>query len=386
MATQATYYLDAPSLGSASVIYEDASLSTIAPDGFYSDGTIVREQVSGILLPQVNCPACAVPCGGTVEESGLQGVYYLDINLGAGLGAVLVSFDPISVPDGFQVTYDSAVYNGMSSPNYGWLQGATGLPTYVGAISSSCGIPTGSPYALPIYEYQSGSFVPSGMSESVTILSSQLELTTIAPGICVMVIPKTQITPSVLTLKMIGPCFGTAFNVSVTCPTVLGDIECSIAFDSIGVACEMPITQTYYLANVTGTAGVVTQYDLVFEDAFGETKLDSGYYRTIDAGANTWFQVDANGVVVALGACEGGSATYDASLGIDEPTACGEEGIAITAIGDNAVFRLCTQFVSSDFEEYATGTYYLSFNGFVTAISVTTGNDTAIATGGFVLC
>lgn len=59
MATSATFYLDAPSLGSATVVYSNSSLTTVAPNGFYSDGTIVREQVSGALLPQVTCPSCS---------------------------------------------------------------------------------------------------------------------------------------------------------------------------------------------------------------------------------------------------------------------------------------------------------------------------------------
>jgi hypothetical protein len=59
MATSATFYLDAPSLSSATVVYSNSSLTTVAPNGFYSDGTIVREQVSGALLPQVTCPSCS---------------------------------------------------------------------------------------------------------------------------------------------------------------------------------------------------------------------------------------------------------------------------------------------------------------------------------------
>jgi hypothetical protein len=59
MATSATFYLDAPSLSSATVVYSNSSLTTVAANGFYSDGTIVREQVSGALLPQVTCPSCS---------------------------------------------------------------------------------------------------------------------------------------------------------------------------------------------------------------------------------------------------------------------------------------------------------------------------------------
>jgi hypothetical protein len=59
MATSATFYLDAPSLGSATVVYSNSSLTTVAANGFYSDGTIVREQASGALLAQSTCPSCS---------------------------------------------------------------------------------------------------------------------------------------------------------------------------------------------------------------------------------------------------------------------------------------------------------------------------------------
>lgn len=75
MATQATYYLDGPSLSAASVIYDDANLTTVAADGFYSDGVISREQASGVLLPQVSCPSCnnefLVGFGASAEDACL---------------------------------------------------------------------------------------------------------------------------------------------------------------------------------------------------------------------------------------------------------------------------------------------------------------------------
>lgn len=57
MATS-SYFLNAPSLGSATAVFTDATLLTLAADGFYSDGVISREQVSGVLLPQQTCPSC----------------------------------------------------------------------------------------------------------------------------------------------------------------------------------------------------------------------------------------------------------------------------------------------------------------------------------------
>jgi hypothetical protein len=59
MATSSTFYLNGPSLASATAVYTNASLTTLAPNGYYSDGTIVRQQSSGSLLPQSTCPSCA---------------------------------------------------------------------------------------------------------------------------------------------------------------------------------------------------------------------------------------------------------------------------------------------------------------------------------------
>ena len=58
MATSSTYYLNAPSLGSATAVFTNSTLATCAADGFYSDGVITREQVGCVLLPQQTCPAC----------------------------------------------------------------------------------------------------------------------------------------------------------------------------------------------------------------------------------------------------------------------------------------------------------------------------------------
>ena len=304
MATSSTYYLDAPSLSAATVVYSDVALTVIAADGKYSDGSIVREQVSRVLLPAVICPACSIPCGGTINVSGLQGIYYLNIDLGTDLGAVVINFDPASIPDGILAVYDSTIYNGLSSPSYGWLQGTAGLATYIGNSGSDCGIVANSPYTLNEFEYNGSSFVSLGTTTSVSILSGQTQLTATAPGDTVMVIPKTLVSPSSLNLTFIGPCTGTVFGISVSCPAALPSFASSTVNVDSATACADAIDQTYYVAYVNGGAGVLGIYDLVFSDANGEFKLDAGYYKTTAAGANDWFQVDANGVIVAFGNCE----------------------------------------------------------------------------------
>ena len=67
MATQGTYYLDAPSLSAASVIYDDANLTTVAADGFYSDGTNCytvsspHSTTTGIVTSVDSCPPPTPP-------------------------------------------------------------------------------------------------------------------------------------------------------------------------------------------------------------------------------------------------------------------------------------------------------------------------------------
>jgi len=305
MAISSTFYLDSPSLSTASVVYSDVYLTTLAADGFYSDGTIVREQALGVLLPQSVCPSCSEPCGGTISASGGQGIYYLNTDLGTDTGAVIVTFDPLSVPDGVIATFDSVTYNGLSSPVVGWLQGSvSGQPTYIGVSANDCGLVSGSPRTLNVYNYSGGSFVASGGTEVISIASGQVELTVGQPDQCVMVIPKSSASPSVLELKFIGACAGTSFNIGVSCPALLESFPSSYGNANLSAACAETVGQTYYVAHVNGYVGALGLYDLVFQDPNGQFKLPAGYYKsTAIPSPATIYQVDSNGVIIALSNC-----------------------------------------------------------------------------------
>jgi hypothetical protein len=299
MSTSSTYYLNGPSLGSATAVFTNAALTVCAPDGFYSDGVIVRSQVGCVLLPQQTCPSCATPCGGTITANGAQGIYYLNVNLGTDIGAVIIEFDPISVPDGISALFNSVVYNGLSSPTFGWLQGTAGLPTYIGSTSGDCGIVANSPYTLNEFQYGVSSFSPLGTTTSVSVASGQMQLTASGPGNCVMVIPKTTASPSILDLTFIGPCTGTVFNINVSCPAPLTSFPSTTVNVSSEAACGDTIDQTYYVAYVNGSGGTLGLYDLVFSEPNGQFKLAAGYYKT----STYWYQVNANGVIIAIGSC-----------------------------------------------------------------------------------
>jgi hypothetical protein len=303
MATSSTYYLNAPSLGSATAVFTNAALTVCAPNGFYSDGIISRELVDCVLLPQQTCPSCTIPCGDSISADGLQGIYYLNTDLGTAIGAVLIRFNTINIPDGIKAVYNSVVYNGVSSPTSGWLQGTAGLPTYIGLQSADCGIVAGSPYTLAEFQYDGTDFAALGTNTSVSVLAGQMELTVLAPGNTLMVIPKIAASPSILNLEFIGPCPGTVFDISVACPTALTAFSSSTVSATSELACEKDFLETYYVAHVNGSSGTLGLYDLVFTDANGQFKLAAGFYKTNDAGANEWYQVDANGAIVLFGTC-----------------------------------------------------------------------------------
>lgn len=301
----ATYYIDTNDFTTATSIWTNSNLTVKAANGFYQKDGVYRQMSGGELLPSAICPECGIPCGGTISESGEQGIYYLNVELGSGTGAVVVNFDPFGIPDGISALFNSVVYNGLSSPNYGWLQGTVGLPTYVGLLGSSCSstVVSGSPYTLNEFEYDGSNFVPLGTTTSVSIVSGQIQFTSGTPGNCVIVIPKTSSAPTTIAITAIGPCTGTAFDISVACPAALPSFSSSTVNASSALACSATINQTYYVAHVNGAAGTLGLYDLVFSDANGQFKLSAGFYKTNDAGANEWYQVDSNGVIIAFGDC-----------------------------------------------------------------------------------
>jgi hypothetical protein len=63
MPLQQTYYINGSSLASSTAVFLDPDLTVCAPDGFYNDAGIVRQQVGCMLLPQQTCPNCCTnPC------------------------------------------------------------------------------------------------------------------------------------------------------------------------------------------------------------------------------------------------------------------------------------------------------------------------------------
>lgn len=50
-----TFYINSTSFSTATTVYSDSILNTVSADGYYSDGTIYRRQLDGILLDVIPC-------------------------------------------------------------------------------------------------------------------------------------------------------------------------------------------------------------------------------------------------------------------------------------------------------------------------------------------
>lgn len=307
MATQSTYYLNGPSLSSATAVFTDANLTTCAPDGYYRQGNIVRQLVGCVLLPPQTCPSCADACdGGLIESATGYAVFNVPIDTGSNpsdVGAIIITFNPLATPDGIQAELNGVIYNSVSSENEGFLSAPTNFTTFVGTSAGDCGLVAGSPYVLDVYSWYNSAFGPTATTENVSILPTQMHLTAGPPGVCTMVVPKTTPTPSIITVKITSPCPTNDFALNVNCPVLLNSFPCSTGFPESNTACASDEGETYYYVHVNGASGVLGLYDWVFSDQYGENVLTSGYYKSAACpAANEWFRVE-DGIITEFGTC-----------------------------------------------------------------------------------
>lgn len=304
-----TFYLNSPSLESATAVFTNAAMTILAADGFYQQDNIVRELVGGVLQPQATCESCATPCDEPIQAVAIpeHSEYRMSINLESGTGAVIIRFNPFQVPLGIRVVFNSVVYNKLSSPTYGYLAAPSGLTTYIGEDAEDCGIAeeyTTSTYNLDVAQYNGTLFEITGEIHTVDVDSSQIQTTATTPGECIMVIPKVVSSPTVVQVTVFAICEDSFFDIEVECPANLTSFSCGARKADAATACAEAMSNTYYVAHVNGAAGTLGLNDWVFSDINGQYVLIDGYYRADAAvpGSDDFFVVQ-NGLVQSFGNC-----------------------------------------------------------------------------------
>jgi hypothetical protein len=300
-----TYYINGPTLSSSTAIFTDAAMTTCAPDGYYADGPVVRQQVDCVLLPEQECPFCGINCADALFEGPVnQGVYYMSVGLGATVGPVIINFDPLDYPNGIEVTFDSTVYNTVVSPFFGPLSAPAGLPVFIGLDTEDCGI-VGT-HTLEEYEFRSDlTFHDLGTTDVVNVATSQMNLTWTSPGTCTMVIPKPNPTPNTLLVKAISPCGLDSFALQVRCPDIENVVVIPGSAGGPGeLICGYPVDVIFYNSiPVNGDGITLGLYDFMYYDLSCTTPLEDNYYLSSSCPApNSWFRIE-NGIIVEFGEC-----------------------------------------------------------------------------------
>ena len=301
------YFVNGTSLSDATAVFLDSDHLICAPNGYYSDGLVIRQQIGCVLLGGVSCPSCIAKCGDEAVSNGDVGYYSLAIDTGATLGAVIVRFNPHSNPEGIIAERNGFYYNELSSPNFVRLAGTVNEPTFVGNTTFQGSCPAGSlvggPYTLDKFKWNGTSFISDPGTESITIAAGNTDLTAGSPGDCVMVVPKTTAVSSIINVSIYGVCVNALFSVTVECPVLLPSFKASKRFFLIGPTfCDAPVSDDYYVAKVNNTNPYpyLELYDWVFQDAYGVNKLTDGYYKTYNLfGAFDTILV-SNGVIVNI--------------------------------------------------------------------------------------
>lgn len=317
MSISSTYYLDAANLTAATSVYSDLELTILAPDGFYSDNTISRQQSSGILLAVETCPfPCPDPCVGYGGGGGeFPAIFQHNADVGYGTGAICIYFDPASVTHGFRVTYDGVVYNKLSSFVVGVQQSANyGHYTIVGdtIYNTIAGckpwVPSGATITEDVYLWNvtANQYYNTGTTQTNTILTN--DFFPVGPtnaGPWWMVIPKPNSTPNTLLVEGLSTCYLNFWGNGIACPAPLYDFTCSNMFASASVPCAAPMSNTYYYwpVNTEVQFYPIGLNDYIFLDANGEFPANDGYYLTGDAGGSGKVIHVVNGVVAAITNC-----------------------------------------------------------------------------------
>ena len=322
-----TFYINGNTLLEATSVFTDPALTILAPDAYYSDGSVVRQQVGGVLLSPEPCSACSENCPNTVTvtNQGL-GLYKFTVGVTSGAGAILIRIDVESLTDGFRVNYNGNWYNQMSSTVSGYLGtgASTTEPIFIGNnTDTGCEPPGGGPAGLvPLpcpapctdyqnmttyeYDFTNDVWIAVGVSDW-TINASELQSQAVNPGSATLVIPKITAAPDFIDLEVYGPCNNTGWTVQVDCPVELSVINTTgnSTVDS-ATACADATSLNLYNAPVSGTPGVPGLHDWIYLDSLGITLLapaSNTFYKYVDGGVNKWIEVSTDSIIVNMGNC-----------------------------------------------------------------------------------
>lgn len=301
-----TYYIDGPTLATATAVYTDADLENPASDGWYSDGSISRQQSGGLLTFTQTCPACTVDCGSGLSGATGVGIYSINVDVSASVGCFILYVDPDNIPDGVRASYDGTFYNDLTSPTYGHLaSGTAGNFTYIGRNSDDCSIGStldaGGYSDQARYSFNGTTFDLDDNDGTVTGASGDVQLTVAGPGYCTLFIPILNSAPPNVLVEIFGVCTLATANFEVVCPALLTGVDTS---EQGAPSCSSDFPNTYYnVPNRGGTAGEPALNEFFVADAYGDNLVPAGNYTINPSSGKKDIVVSSNGIITSITAC-----------------------------------------------------------------------------------
>lgn len=302
MSVSSNYYLDSASLATATRVFTDVDLTICAPDGYYSDGVIVREQVSCILGDISACPSCSMPCGETLNINLVQGYYTMSYDVGTNTGAIVFAINPLNSHLGVLIEYDGVYYSNFVSTANGYLPGI-GEPTYIGYSPTACFTPPSS-FTLDTYVIINEAIYNQFTTTTINIVSAQCQFTPTLSDWHYIVIPKINMSPSKVNIYLTNPCTPENISLNISCPAELDVIfACETPYDNPVSPCGCINFISYYVKFVNGNNTQLGLYDMIFTDANGQNPAIDGFYKcSLIPPGNDWFEIQ-NGIIVSFGNC-----------------------------------------------------------------------------------
>ena len=327
MSEYLTKYFNAPTFSEATTVYDDALLSTVSVDGYYSDGVVTRYQLSGVLGLNATCPTCVTyPCtSGVTIETIVFGRYDLKTTFGSTIGAIKLTVSNVDVhPIGIQLMKDNVEYDvKFSSTDTAF--GALGqvnapitneLSLFSSGVTPPCSSYNFSSLSLPTYIYNGTTWSTDDILSTVSLTNKRNTTAEDSINTLILYIPKISATDFTLRTIAVAPCGGklTAPLVEIGCPIALPAFNVSGPQPNQSAACLTSIASTLYVGYVSGSTVSgdvrISLNDFIFDDANGNVKATDAWYgiNRVNAegggaaGEKSRIQVQ-DGIVINLQSC-----------------------------------------------------------------------------------
>lgn len=299
-----TYYLDSDSFLTANAIYTDAFFENTANDGVYQGCGVYRIQTNGVLGLPVNCPICREDCdGGLTYATTQEGAYSVQLDLGTGVGDVQVTFSPFTNAQSLSVVYNGVIHTGYFTPG-----GGTFIPeTYLGVsvAGGGCGVESGSPYSLQVYQWDTINdvFDPvGGLPTNVVVDIADVHYEPSGPLTnYVLRFPKNSATENSAQLTLISPCKGSLAEFAVSCPKPYNRYTSTTVQAVKNDACTEPAGSEIYVAHDDRDPKYQID-DFAFVDQYGRSILPDGFYGIREGAIDEVIGV-TNGRITSIDAC-----------------------------------------------------------------------------------